>query len=88
VSALLGGPLAEPGVLLIVRAGSADAIRAACARPVAPNGPAHHPAAEKPEQRRRAVADRVDDLIEAFAAAHLSMMPLRPSHPSEAVSST
>lgn len=30
------------------------------------------PAAEKLEQRRREVADRVDDLIEAFAAEHLS----------------
>src|SRR3954454_12978399 len=30
------------------------------------------PAAEKLEQRRREVADRVDDLIEAFAAEHLT----------------
>jgi integrase len=30
------------------------------------------PAAEKLEQRRREVADRVDDLVEAFAADHLS----------------
>jgi integrase len=30
------------------------------------------PAAEKLEQRRREVADRVDDLIEAFATEHLS----------------
>ena len=30
------------------------------------------PAAEKLDQRRREVADRVDDLIEAFAAEHLS----------------
>ncbi len=30
------------------------------------------PAAEKLEQRRREVADRVDDLIDAFAAEHLS----------------
>jgi integrase len=30
------------------------------------------PAAEKLEQRRREVADRVDDLIEAFAVEHLS----------------
>lgn len=30
------------------------------------------PAAEKLEQRRREVVDRVDDLIEAFAAEHLS----------------
>ena len=39
---LLGGPLAEPDVLLIVRAESEDAIRAARARPVARKRPAHH----------------------------------------------
>ena len=39
---LLGGPLAEPDVLLIVRAESEDAIRAARVRPVARKRPAHH----------------------------------------------